>query len=108
MVRLSVAADVHAPRGPRVQSLIQGHLAESETAAIAEEAPTSDSPSETPIEKTSETTTDWCGAQPKTRQQGKAKAMVREHFSVLEIFPQCISETNPLTCVYKFPFCFAE
>ena len=77
MVRLCVAADVHTPRIPRAQSLIQSHLAESKTAAIAEEALTSDSPTETPIEKTSETTTDWCGAWPKTRQQGKAKATVR-------------------------------
>ena len=109
MVKLAVTAEVHASSVKPAQSLIQGHLAEmqSETATLPEEGVTGDNPttSETEFETTSKTPVkakDWGGAQPKTRQQNKAK--VTEHMNLFDVFLKCISETLHTTCVYIYVF----
>ena len=98
---------IHASGVTSAQSLIQGHLAEtqSKTAAIPEEVVTSNNPTKTTSETQHETRSetpvkakDWGGAQPKTRQH--TKAMVRGHMSVFELFLECISETLHTKGIY--------
>ena len=84
VVRIAVTADVYS-----AQSLIQGHLAESETATTPQEIdtsaqPTKTSASETPVgtTKTVAKVKDCGGAWPKTKEPAKGKDMVRGYASL--------------------------